>query len=122
MAEKRIVVSGMSVNTPIGDDLDTFYRNLLAGRSAITRWRFVKEKRVYSKVGGDLSGYDYQAKFSKLAQQLPEEVHARCRKILRAAPFSTKLSVLSALDAWLNAGLDFDFDPRAVAVLVGGHN
>jgi len=122
MADKRIVVTGMSVNTPIGDDPEMFYRNLVAGKSALTNWRFIKDDRVYSKVGGDLSNYDCQTKFAQLAEKLPDEVRARCRKIFRTAPFSTRLSQLSALDAWLRAGLGFDFDPRSVAVLVGGHN
>jgi len=30
--------------------------------------------------------------------------------------------MLSALDAWQHAGLDFNFDPWSVAVLLGGHN
>jgi len=67
MDERRIAASGMSINTPLGDALDVFYNNLVAGKSAITRWSFVKDERVYSKVGGDLSNYDAQAKFSQLS-------------------------------------------------------
>jgi hypothetical protein len=53
--DRRIVITGLGINTPIGDDLDTFYANLLAGKSAITRWKWMKNDSVYSKVGGDLS-------------------------------------------------------------------
>jgi len=34
---KRVVVTGMSVNTAIGDTLDGFTGALMAGRSAISR-------------------------------------------------------------------------------------
>ena len=53
---KRIVVTGMSVNTAIGDTLDGFREALMAGRSAISQWKAFPTERVYSKVGGDLSG------------------------------------------------------------------
>ena len=48
----------MGINTPIGDDLDTYYNNLIAGKSAISKWKWLKNDQVYSKVGGDLSEYD----------------------------------------------------------------
>ena len=35
----RIVVTGMSVKTPLGDTLDGFRDARLAGRSAISRWK-----------------------------------------------------------------------------------
>ena len=35
-SDKRVVITGMSINTPIGDELDTFYENLIAGKSAVT--------------------------------------------------------------------------------------
>ena len=62
MLKKRIVVTGMSINTPIGDNLDSFLNNLLAGKSAITNWKTLDSSRIYSKVGGDLGEYDIQAK------------------------------------------------------------
>jgi 3-oxoacyl-(acyl-carrier-protein) synthase len=52
---RRVVVTGLGINTAIGDDLDTFYANLLAGKSAITRWKWHNNEAVYSKIGGDLS-------------------------------------------------------------------
>ena len=55
---KRVVVTGMSVNTAIGDTLDGFRDALMAGRSAISQWKAFPTDRVYSKVGGDLSAYD----------------------------------------------------------------
>lgn len=120
--EPRVVVTGMGINTRLGDDLDTYYENLIAGRSGVTQWTFFEHDGVYSKVGGDLSDYDQAVKTEALREVIPEEVHARLRKILRTAPFSTGLSVLCAIDAWLDAGLEFDAEPWDRAVIVGGHN
>jgi 3-oxoacyl-(acyl-carrier-protein) synthase len=118
----RVVVTGLGINTRLGDDLDTYYRNLIAGRSGITNWTFFEHQGVYSKVGGDLTGYDAMAKLDALRPRIPEEVHSRLKKIFRTAPFSTRLSMLCAADAWLDAGLEFGENPWDRAVVMGGHN
>lgn len=120
--KRRIVVTGLGINTPIGDDLGTFYANLLAGESAITRWKWMKNGAVYSKIGGDLSEYDVKAKLQRLQGKVPAEMHKRARVLCNKAPFSTCLSVLCAADAWIDAGLGEGGDPTRRAVLVGGHN
>src|SRR5690606_38540268 len=45
-ANKRIVVTGMGINTPIGDNLDDFYSNLIAGKSAISKWKWLDNPSV----------------------------------------------------------------------------
>ncbi|MBX3273084.1 MAG: beta-ketoacyl-[acyl-carrier-protein] synthase family protein [Sandaracinaceae bacterium] len=113
----------MSVNTPLGDTLDGFLEGLLAGRSAVSRWKALDVSRCYSKVGGDLGAYDVAAKLASLEGTLPPEAYRRTRKLVSKAPWSTKLSMLMAADAWLDAGLgDAGYDPYRVAAIVAGHN
>jgi 3-oxoacyl-(acyl-carrier-protein) synthase len=120
---KRIVVTGMSVNTAIGDTLDGFTAALMAGRSAISQWKAFPTERVYSKVGGDLSAYDVNAKLEALQPQLPADVYKRLRKLVAKVPWTAKLSMLLAADGWLDAGLfDADYDPHRQAVVISGHN
>ena len=121
---RRVVVTGMSVVAPLGDTLESLYSNLIAGRSGIRNWTYFEDPRVYSKVGGDLSAFDWKARLAQLESRLPEAAYARARKLLRGAPFSTRLSVLTSADAWLHSGLGFgtDIDPTRVATLLGGHN
>jgi 3-oxoacyl-(acyl-carrier-protein) synthase len=122
MAE-RVVVTGMSVNTAIGDTLDGFRDALLAGRSALTNWKAFPTDRIYSKVGADLSGYDVDGRLASLQGRIPADVHKRLRKLVARAPWTTRLSMLVAVDGWLDAGLfDADYDPHRQAVIVGGHN
>ena len=111
----------MGINTPIGDDLDTYYNNLIAGKSAISKWKWLKNDSVYSKVGGDLSEYDIQAKAKSFKGRVPVEMGKRLRKLTKKAPFSTACSVLVAADAWVDAGLP-EMDPSRVATIIGGHN
>lgn len=120
---KRVVVTGMSVNTAIGDSLGEFRDALMAGRSAISHWKAFPTDRVYSKVGGDLSGYDVEAKVAGLQASIPADVHKRLRKLVSRVPWTTKLSMLLAVDGWRDAGLfNADYDPFRQAVVVSGHN
>ena len=113
----------MAINTPIGDTLDGFLDALLAGRSSITHWKAIDASRIYSKVGGDLSGYDMQAKLCTLRDRLSPELFKRVRKLLARIAWSTKLSVLVAADAWGDAGLgNGGLDPQKVGTIIGGHN
>ncbi len=120
-SQRRVVITGMGINTPIGDDLETFYQNLVAGKSAISRWKWLKNDAVYSKVGGDLSEYDLAAKAKTFKGRIPVEMGKTLRKFVKKAPFSTACSVLVSLDAWLDAGMP-ETDPTRVATIVGGHN
>ena len=120
---KRVVVTGMSVNTAIGDTLPSFLDGLLAGRSAISTWKAFPTDRVYSKVGGDLSHYDVAARLAALEPLVPADAFRRLRKLVARVPWTTKLSMLLAVDGWLDAGLfDADYDPTRQAVIVSGHN
>jgi 3-oxoacyl-(acyl-carrier-protein) synthase len=121
--DTRVVVTGMSINTPIGDTLDAFREALMAGRSAVTQWKAFPTDRVYSKVGGDLSAYDVDAKIASLKGRVPSDVRRRLSKLAARVPWTTKLSMLLAADGWADAGLfDVDYDPHRTAVIVAGHN
>jgi len=123
MSAKRIAVTGMSINTPLGDDLDGFVDALLAGRSALSNWKFTDTSNVYSKVGADLSEYDIAGKLAGFAGRLPADMFSRLQGLVRRAPWSTKLSLLLAADAWINAGLAHcPYDSDRIAVIVAGHN
>lgn len=121
-AGRRVVITGMAINVPIGDSLETYYDNLVAGKSAITKWKFTDTSRVYSKVGGDLSEYDIPAKLATVLERLPESTHKRLRKLVKKAPWSTKITLLAASDAYLDAELHDELDSTRTGVIVGGHN
>ena len=74
MLKKRIVITGMAINTPIGDTLDGFTDNLLAGKSALCNWKELDVTNYYSKVGGDMSDYDFRAKINTYKGQIPDSV------------------------------------------------
>jgi 3-oxoacyl-[acyl-carrier-protein] synthase I len=120
---ERVVVTGMSINTPLGDTLGGYLEGLMTGRSAIRRWTAFSTDRVYSKIGGDLSDYDIAGKLRSLSGSLAPDVSKRMERLVKRVPWATKLSILSAADAYVNAGLgNADFDATKVATVVSGHN
>ncbi|MBL9002675.1 MAG: beta-ketoacyl-[acyl-carrier-protein] synthase family protein [Myxococcales bacterium] len=124
---RRVVITGMSINTPLGDTLDGFYQGLLAGRSALSNWKKLDTSRIYSKVGADLSDYDIAAKVKSFEGRVDADVHKRLRKLLKTAPWSTQLTMLMSIDGWLDAGLDKAtasgiLDGTRIASIIAGHN
>ena len=122
LTEKRIAITGMAINTPLADDLDGYLDALLAGRSAITLWKSFDTSRIYSKVAADLRDYDIDAKTQVLAQVAPELITQRLRAVMAKAPWSVKLSMLLAVDAWCASGLAATDLAEDAALIISGHN
>lgn len=122
--DQRVAVTGMAINTPLGDDLGRFLNALLEGRSAVTRWKGIDDSRIYSKVGADLSDYDTAAKLAAQQALVPPDLWRRLRKLHASLPWTTRISTLMAVDAFRNAQLfgDPELDLRRVGVIVAGHN
>ena len=118
---RRIAVTGMAVHTPLADSPDAFLAALLAGKSAITRWKSVDVSRCYAKIGADLGGFDLGARHQELAERLPAEVAARLGRLMFRLPWSPKHAVLLGAEAALDAGLS-QAEMADSHVVVGGHN
>jgi 3-oxoacyl-(acyl-carrier-protein) synthase len=113
----------MAINTPLGDTLKGFLDALLDGRSALSQWKAVDTSRIYCKVGADLSPYDIPAKVASFEGRVPDDVAKRLRRLTAKAPWSTRLTMLMALDGAVDAGLlDGGVDLENTAAIVGGHN
>jgi 3-oxoacyl-(acyl-carrier-protein) synthase len=123
----RVVITGMAVNTPLGDTLGGHLDALLAGRSAIAAWKGFDSSNIDSKIGGDLSGYDARARLESLAGASTSAATAaaflRAQRLVDRAPWSAGLSVAIAMDAWADAGLfDAGLDRARAGAIVAGHN
>jgi 3-oxoacyl-(acyl-carrier-protein) synthase len=123
MKKKRIAVTGMGILSPLGDNLESFYSNLIAGKSGISELKSIDTSMISTKIGGDLGTYDYKARIKKFRDKIPEESYHNLYKISKTAPFSTRLTMITAVDAFLNAGLfESGFDRKKVCAVLGGHN
>ena len=120
---KRVVITGMGVNTPIGDNLDDYIDNLIAGKSALSLWKSIDTSKLYAKVGGDLGNYDTSKKLADLQDKIPVQLHESLRKYIRRSPWFISLSILTGIDAWIDSGLFEEKNSnKNTCAIIAGHN
>ncbi len=121
--KRRVVVTGMATINPLGDNLNDYYNNLINGKSGIKRWTSIDMSNVECKIGGDIGDYDTKEALERIQPKLNESLAKKLRKIFRTCTFSNKITMLTALNAYLDAGLfESPIDPFKTSVIVGGHN
>ena len=97
--DRRVVITGMGVVTPIGNDLETFWSNLKAGVSGIRRVQSVDPTPFDSQIGGEVRDFD-----PKLFFKNPKDV--------RRADRFTHFAVAAAKMALENSGIDLEKTQR----------
>jgi 3-oxoacyl-[acyl-carrier-protein] synthase II len=58
MNNRRVVITGMGVLTPVGNDLETFWRSLKNGVSGIRRIEAFDTTNYETKIAGEVRGFD----------------------------------------------------------------
>jgi 3-oxoacyl-[acyl-carrier-protein] synthase II len=58
MSERRVVITGIGVVSPVGNDLPAFWESLKAGRSGIGRISAFDTEKFDCQIAGEVSGYD----------------------------------------------------------------
>jgi beta-ketoacyl-acyl-carrier-protein synthase II len=103
---ERVVVTGMGIVSPIGNDLDTFWNHLITGQSGIRRIDRFNTESLKSKIAGLVT--DFNA----------EEIIGR--KDARILDPFCQFAVVAADQAWKSAQLDLNqVNPEKVGVYVG---
>jgi 3-oxoacyl-[acyl-carrier-protein] synthase II len=102
MMAKRIVVTGLGATTPLGGDVGTTWKNLLAGKSGVS----TIEKDWISKYEVPVT-FAGQAAVSAAENLSPQE--------LRRLDPSSQFALVSAREAWADAGTP-DVLPERLAV------
>ncbi len=106
---RRVVITGMGAITPLGEDVETFWQALAAGRSGVDYMTLADTTNYPTKVAGEVK--DWQ----------PER-HIERREARRMARFS-QFAVAAAGQAIADAGLDLDHEDRTrVGVYLGNGN
>ena len=102
MAGDTIVMTGVGLTSPIGDDLSTYRRNLLAGESGVT-WI---EPRYMERVPAGVCSF--------------EATRYQKRKEIRRGTRAGSISIYCAQEAFADAGLEMaSQDPSRIGVYVG---
>ncbi|MFM8655874.1 MAG: beta-ketoacyl-ACP synthase II [Chthoniobacterales bacterium] len=58
MSERRVVITGIGVVSPVGNDLETFWQSLKAGRSGIGRIESFDPEKFDCQIAGEARGYE----------------------------------------------------------------
>ncbi len=105
--ERRVVITGIGVLSPIGNRLDTFWQNLIAGNSGIQVIDAIDTTEFDCKIGGQVNDFDPAPFFTS-----PKDA--------RRADRFTQLGVAGAKIALDDSGVDFDRTDRdRFGVMVG---
>jgi 3-oxoacyl-[acyl-carrier-protein] synthase II len=100
----RVAITGIGVKTPAGNDADTFWQTLVAGRSAAAPLTIIDASALPVRFGCEVAGFDPTAYVG------PKEA----RRLDRV----TQLGLAAAIDAIGDAG-EVNADPARCAVVVG---
>src|ERR671934_728751 len=93
MAERRVVITGMGVVTPVGNDLETFWSNLRNGISGIHTIDAFDTSGYDCKIGGQVRDFD------------PKQVFKNPKDVRRTDRFS-QLAMAAAKMALEDSGID----------------
>jgi 3-oxoacyl-[acyl-carrier-protein] synthase II len=106
---RRVVITGMGAITPLGEDVETFWQALVAGRSGVDYMTLADTTNYPTKIAGEVK--DWQ----------PERYIDR-REARRMARFS-QFAVAAAGQAIADAGLNLDSEDRTrIGVYLGNGN
>ncbi|MGH2406936.1 MAG: beta-ketoacyl-ACP synthase II [Candidatus Limnocylindrales bacterium] len=89
--QRRVVVTGMGAVTPLGNDVASFFANLVAGRSGVRTIELFDPSRLDSRMAGEVRDLDASAVLD--------------RKELRRTDRFTQLALVATREATLQAGL-----------------
>jgi 3-oxoacyl-[acyl-carrier-protein] synthase II len=107
MSERRVVVTGMGVVSPVGNDLQTFWKSVVEGRSGIRRYEAFDSTKFDCKIAGEVTNFE-AAKFFKNP------------KTARRTDRFTQFAIAGTRMALDDSGLDLDkIDRNRFGVMIG---
>lgn len=106
MSDKRVVITGLGVFSPIGNTASEAWENAIAGNSGVARLSRIDPELFTSQVAGQVKDFD-------AAELLGPK---RARRNDRY----TQLAMAAAAQAWEDSGLSKEsIDPERVGVIIG---
>lgn len=108
MEHKRVVVTGLGALTPIGNNVDEYWTNLVAGRSGAGPITYFDASKFKTQFACELKGFDAQAHFD--------------RKELRIYDPFVLYALVASDEAVADAGLSDRYDPTRIGVIWGSGN
>lgn len=95
MKDRRVVITGLGVITPVGNDVDTFWSNLKNGVSGIERIQAFDTTNYDCRIGGEVRGFE------------PKQFFKNPKDVRRTDRFA-QLAMAAAKMAMTDCGVDLD--------------
>ncbi len=103
---RRVVVTGMGVVSPVGNDVPTFWQSLLAGKTGVARLASFDTADLEVQIGAEVKGFDPTQRLDA--------------KLVKRTDRFTQYALWAADEAVRDAGLDFEKEDRARVGVVTG--
>src|SRR4029077_8406697 len=95
MNERRVVITGLGVITPVGNDLETFWKNLVEGSSGMRRIHAFYTANYDCKIGGEVRDFE------------PKNFFKNAKDVRRTDRFA-QLAMAAAKMSIQDSGLDLE--------------
>jgi len=106
MKERRVVVTGLGIISPVGNNVKDFWQGLITGKSGITRITRFDAALFDSQIAGEVKGFDPSGIIGPKELKRMEEF--------------VQFAVVSAKEAMTDAKLSLEKeDPNRIGVIVG---
>lgn len=104
--KRRVVITGLGIVSPVGNDLATAWDNIVNGRSGITRITRFDPSALTTHIAGEVKGFDVtQYIAAKEARQMDTFIH---------------YGVAAGMQAWRDSGLEVtEENAERIGVIVG---
>ncbi|PTX98207.1 beta-ketoacyl-[acyl-carrier-protein] synthase II [Spartobacteria bacterium LR76] len=107
MSERRVVVTGLGVVSPVGSDIETFWKSLTEGRSGVQRYTAFDSEIYDCKIAGEVKDFE------------PAR-HFKSPKDARRTDRFTQLAMAAAQSALADSGINLDaVDRERFGVMIG---
>ncbi|MGO1253439.1 MAG: beta-ketoacyl-ACP synthase II [Alcaligenes aquatilis] len=104
--KRRVVITGLGIVSPVGNDIPTAWDNIVNGRSGIGRITRFDPSALTAQIAGEVKGFELAPYISvKEAKQMDTFIH---------------YGVVAGMQAWKDCGLDINsINAERVGVIVG---
>lgn len=104
--KRRVVITGLGIVSPVGNDIDGAWDNIVNGRSGIGRITRFDASAFSAQIAGEVKGFDVtQVMSSKEAKQMDTFIH---------------YGVAAGVQAWRDSGLEVtEANAERIGVIVG---
>ncbi|MFM9891956.1 beta-ketoacyl-ACP synthase II [Achromobacter xylosoxidans] len=104
--KRRVVITGLGIVSPVGNDLTTAWDNIVNGRSGISRITRFDPSAITTHIAGEVKDFDISAYISaKEARQMDTFIH---------------YGLAAGMQAWRDSGLEVtEANAERIGVIVG---